>query len=168
MDFRFWRKSGRAADIAAMTEFDPVGTFQLSLPDGASCKPRNDTWRRIGIDFRGVHHVDATSSPDDKLTGDLGSMIETTQIGGRRPDRLMTGKLSPGNFGLLQQYLPKADSCTARKTRYGNCLIGNWLATWRLKAERAASFHKWLRDLILEKNHIANAAVSAAPSVHKR
>ena len=41
-----------------MTEFDPVGTFQLSLPDGASCKPRNDTWRRIGIDFPGVHHVD--------------------------------------------------------------------------------------------------------------
>src|SRR5215471_16812711 len=84
------------------------------------------------------------SSPDDKLTGDLGSVIEATQIGGRRPDRLMAGKLSPGNFGLLQQYLPKADSCSARKTRYGNCLIGNWLATWQLKAERAASFHKWL------------------------
>jgi hypothetical protein len=50
-----------------------------------------------------------TSSPDDKLTGDLGSVIETTQIGGRRSDRLMAGKLSPGNFGLLQQYLPKAD-----------------------------------------------------------
>src|SRR6516225_2730154 len=50
-----------------------------------------------------------TSSPDDKLTGDLGSVIETTQIGGRRSDRLMAGKLSPGNFGLLQQYLPEAD-----------------------------------------------------------
>jgi hypothetical protein len=25
-----------------------------------------------------------------------------------------------------------------------NCLIGNWLATWQLKTERAASFHKWL------------------------
>src|SRR6266487_4038963 len=47
-----------------------------------------------------------TSSPDDKLTGDLGNVIETTQIGGRRSDRLMAGKLSPGNFGLLQQYLP--------------------------------------------------------------
>ena len=45
-----------------------------------------------------------TSSPDDKLTGDLGSVIETTQIGGRRSDRLMAGKLSRGNFGLLQQY----------------------------------------------------------------
>ena len=32
--------------------------------------------------------------PDDKLTGDLGSVIETTQIGGRRSDRLMAGKLS--------------------------------------------------------------------------
>jgi hypothetical protein len=45
-----------------------------------------------------------TSSPDDKLTGDLGSVIETTQIGGCRSDRLMAGKLSAGNFGLLQQY----------------------------------------------------------------
>ena len=50
-----------------------------------------------------------TSSPDDKLTADLGNVIETTQIGGRRSDRLMAGKLSPGNFGLLQQYRPKAD-----------------------------------------------------------
>jgi hypothetical protein len=49
-----------------------------------------------------------TSSPDDKLTADLGNVIETTQIGGRRSDRLTAGKLSPGNFGLLQQYLPKA------------------------------------------------------------
>jgi hypothetical protein len=47
-----------------------------------------------------------TSSPDDKLAGDLGNVIEATQIGGRRSDRLMAGKLSPGNFGLLQQYLP--------------------------------------------------------------
>src|SRR6266540_3676593 len=47
-----------------------------------------------------------TSSPDDKLTGDLGNVIETTQIGGRRSDRLMAGKLSPGDFGLLQQYPP--------------------------------------------------------------
>jgi hypothetical protein len=49
-----------------------------------------------------------TSSPDDKLTGDLGNVIEATQIGGRRSDRLMAGKLSPGNFGLLQQYLHEA------------------------------------------------------------
>src|SRR6266511_4465481 len=50
-----------------------------------------------------------TSSPDDKLTGDLGNVIETTQIGGRRSYRLTAGKLSPGNFGLLQQYRHKAD-----------------------------------------------------------
>ena len=47
-----------------------------------------------------------TSSPDDKLTGYLGNVIESTKIGGRRSDRLMAGKLSPSNFGLLQQYLP--------------------------------------------------------------
>src|SRR5262245_26078058 len=45
-----------------------------------------------------------TSSPDDKLTGDLGNVIESTKIGGRRSDRLVAGKLSPGHFGLLQQY----------------------------------------------------------------
>src|SRR5260370_31693698 len=50
-----------------------------------------------------------TSSPDDKLTGDLGNVIEATQIGGRRSDRLMAGKLSPGNFGLLQQYRHMAE-----------------------------------------------------------
>src|SRR5256886_10590498 len=45
-----------------------------------------------------------TSSPDDKLTGDLGNVIEGTRFGGRRSDRLMAGKSSPYNFGLLQQY----------------------------------------------------------------
>src|SRR5262249_7863948 len=49
-----------------------------------------------------------TSSPDDKLTGDLGNVIETTQIGGRRSDRLTAGNLSPGNFGLLQHNRPIA------------------------------------------------------------
>jgi hypothetical protein len=50
-----------------------------------------------------------TSSPDDKLTGDLGSVIETTQSGGRRLVRVMAGKSSPGNFGLLQQYRHDSD-----------------------------------------------------------
>jgi hypothetical protein len=48
-------------------------------------------------------YVRVTSSPDDKLTGDLDNMIEATQIDVRRSDRFMAGKLSPGNFGL--QYL---------------------------------------------------------------
>jgi hypothetical protein len=54
-----------------------------------------------------------TSSPDDKLTGDLGNVIETVKNGGRGSDRLMARKLSPSNFGLLQQYLPGPDSCSA-------------------------------------------------------
>ena len=49
-----------------------------------------------------------TSSPDDKLTGDLGNAFEAAEIGGRWSDRLLAGKLSSGDFGLLQQYLPKA------------------------------------------------------------
>jgi hypothetical protein len=35
-------------------------------------------------------------------------VIESTKIGGRRSDRLMAGKLSPSNFGLLQHNLPNS------------------------------------------------------------
>jgi hypothetical protein len=45
-----------------------------------------------------------TSSPDDKLMGDLPNEIEATQIGGFRSDRVIAGKLAPGSFGVLQQY----------------------------------------------------------------
>jgi hypothetical protein len=50
-----------------------------------------------------------TSSPDDKLTGDLGNAFEAAEIGGRWSDRLLAGKLSSGDFGLLQQYRHEAD-----------------------------------------------------------
>jgi hypothetical protein len=45
-----------------------------------------------------------TSLPEDKLASDLGNVIAATQIGSRWSDRLRAGKLSPGNFGVLQQY----------------------------------------------------------------
>ena len=48
-------------------------------------------------------------SPDGKLACDLGNVFEVTRIGGRQSDRLLAGKLSSGNFGLLQQYLPIPD-----------------------------------------------------------
>src|SRR5262245_61408159 len=57
-----------------------------------------------------------TSSPDDKLAGDLAKATEATKIAGRRSDRLMAGKLSPRNFGLLQQYRHEPDV----PTRSGN------------------------------------------------
>ena len=47
-----------------------------------------------------------TSSPDDKLTDDLGNAIEGTRISGRRWIFLTAEKLAPGDLGLLQQYLP--------------------------------------------------------------
>src|SRR5262249_16655451 len=50
-----------------------------------------------------------TSSPDDKLAGDFGNVIEATQIGGRQSNRFMAGKLSPANCRLLQQYRGEAD-----------------------------------------------------------
>jgi hypothetical protein len=61
---------------------------------------KNSPGRRRGFRVK----MWGTSLPDDKLTGDLGNVIEATQIGGRLSDRLMAEKLSPGNFGLLQQY----------------------------------------------------------------
>jgi hypothetical protein len=54
-----------------------------------------------------------TSLPDGKLAGDLGNVIGATSIGGRRSDFFTAEKLAPGNLGLLQQYLPEPDSCTA-------------------------------------------------------
>jgi hypothetical protein len=50
-----------------------------------------------------------TSSPEDKLAGDLGNVIEATSTGGRRSDVFTAEKLAPSNLGLLQQYLPKPD-----------------------------------------------------------
>jgi hypothetical protein len=58
-----------------------------------------------------------TSSPDDKLTGDLGNVIESTKIGGRRSDRLVAVKLSPSNFGLLQHgVIPGSSQTKARES----------------------------------------------------
>jgi hypothetical protein len=54
-----------------------------------------------------------TSLREDKLVGDLGNVIEATSIRGRRSDFFTARKLASGNLGLLQQYLPKPDSCTA-------------------------------------------------------
>jgi hypothetical protein len=50
-----------------------------------------------------------TSLPEDKLAGDLGNVIGVTSIGGRRSDFFTARELTPGNLGLLQQYLPQPD-----------------------------------------------------------
>jgi hypothetical protein len=42
-------------------------------------------------------------------------VIEAISIGGRRSDFFTAEKLAPGNLGLLQQYPPQGDSCTATK-----------------------------------------------------
>src|SRR6202048_4250235 len=45
-----------------------------------------------------------TSSPEDKLTGDLANAIEAISIDDRGSDCLAAGKLAPGYFGLFQQH----------------------------------------------------------------
>ena len=42
-----------------------------------------------------------TSSPEDKLAGDLGTVIGATSTGGRRSDFFTAGKLAPGNKRML-------------------------------------------------------------------
>src|SRR5262245_1106515 len=65
---------------------------------------------KISFGCAGDFHVNmwGTSLSEEKLAGDHGNVIEATSIGGRRSDFLTAGKLAPGNFGLLQQYLPIA------------------------------------------------------------
>src|SRR5262245_20610211 len=70
---------------------------------------------KISFGRTGDFHVNmwGTSSSEEKLAGDPGNLIEATSIGGRRSDFFTAGKLAAGNFGLLQQYLPGSDICTA-------------------------------------------------------
>src|SRR6202048_3430214 len=42
-----------------------------------------------------------TSSPEDKLAGDLGNVIEATSIRGRRSDFFYSRKISAGPFGTF-------------------------------------------------------------------
>jgi hypothetical protein len=50
-----------------------------------------------------------TSSPGDKFADDLGDAIEGTRISGSSVEFFTTGKLAPGNLGLLQQYRHDSD-----------------------------------------------------------
>src|SRR6516165_10938696 len=45
-----------------------------------------------------------TSSPEDKLAGNLGNVIGAISTGGRRVGFFYSRKLAPSNLGLLQQY----------------------------------------------------------------
>jgi hypothetical protein len=42
-----------------------------------------------------------TSSPEDKLAGDFGNVIEATSTGGRRSDFFTAEKLAQGKFGTF-------------------------------------------------------------------
>jgi hypothetical protein len=42
-----------------------------------------------------------TSSPEDKLAGDLGNVIEATSTGGRRSDFFYSKKIDAGQFGTF-------------------------------------------------------------------
>jgi hypothetical protein len=68
-------------------------------------------------------------------------VIETTQIGGRRSDRLMAGKLSPGDFGLLQQYrhwAAEPGRLLSRRVSEDNRTIFEHMEIWQRVIFRAA------------------------------
>jgi hypothetical protein len=54
-----------------------------------------------------------TTSPGGELTGDFGNKLEAISIGDGGLFRLLAENYSHGILGLLQQYLPIPDSCTA-------------------------------------------------------
>ena len=89
-----------------------VGLLQLltSACGRFCCKSLFALAIKISFGCTGDFHVNmwGTSLSEEKLAGDPGNVIEATSIGGRRSDFFTAGKLAPGNFGLLQQYLPQA------------------------------------------------------------
>ena len=90
--------------FSALRQLSPAADITAQMITAALCRYcckslfaqviKNSAGRRR--DFRAK--MWGTSSPDEKLTGDLGNVIEATRIGARWSDRLMAGKLSPDNF----------------------------------------------------------------------
>src|SRR5215813_10346465 len=80
----------------------------MSLVGRFCCKSLFALAIKISFGCTDDFHVNmwGTSLSEEKLAGDPGNVIEATSIGGRRSDFFTAGKLAPGNFGLLQQYLP--------------------------------------------------------------
>src|SRR5262245_48517970 len=91
---------GRPRALFAAVHESPLGRF--------CCKSLFALAIKISFGCTGDFHVNmwGTSSSEERLAGDPGNVIEATSIGGRRLDFFTVGKLAPGNFGLLQQYLP--------------------------------------------------------------
>jgi hypothetical protein len=55
-----------------------------------------------------------TSSPDDKLTGDLRNVIEATSIGGSQVRFFYSRKISAGQFGTFATISALSERATSR------------------------------------------------------
>src|SRR5262245_56965780 len=102
--------------MSALSPFCPqlrtlVGAAGTAASCRFCCKSLFALAIKISFGCTGDFHVNmwGTSSSEEKLAGDPGNVIEAPSIGGRRSDFFTAGKLAPGNFGLLQQYLPSTD-----------------------------------------------------------
>ena len=112
LSLRFWATGAYGARYRALrhSRSECRGVFQPSNEIGSSRRlrsslplpgPRSPFSPGCTRDFR--VKMWGTSSPGGKLAGDLGNVFEATRNGDRRSDRLLAGKLSSGNIGLLQQ-----------------------------------------------------------------
>ena len=95
-----------------------------------------------------------TSLSEDKLAGDRGNVIEATSIGGRWLDFFTAGKLAPGNFGLLQQYLPLADFMHRNKNPSFHLLEGH-VDNFELRVGDNHAFHAHLMASLNDSKRLA-------------
>jgi hypothetical protein len=104
-DHPLWDYSGKSNLCAKPAcERKKAGAYPRGV--GAFGREHRPIRRELGAAIGARVKMWGTSSPDDKLTGDLTNVIEAISIYDRGSDCLAAGKLAPGNLGLLQQYLP--------------------------------------------------------------
>jgi hypothetical protein len=101
---------------AWLNEFGCNGThwrvwyWQILLQKSFCTRDQNFSWLYTRLSCKDVGDL----SPEDKLAGDLGNVIEPTSTGVRRSGFFTAEKLAPGNLGLLQQYRHEREVLTRR------------------------------------------------------
>jgi hypothetical protein len=98
----FQSPASAPAALAPRAAKPPLPANHFDEIASSHCYRRTSIARELGLGLGRLHQGNTSSG--------IGS-----SIGGRRSDFFTARKLAPGNLGLLQQYLPQPDSCTAAK-----------------------------------------------------
>jgi len=94
MDTISLRQRSRSCAIFNNEASQNVASWQIVLQKSYPLGIKNSPGCRRDFDVK----MWGTSSPDDKLTGDLGNAREAAEIGGRWSDRILAGKIVIGRF----------------------------------------------------------------------